>query len=153
MARPGGIEAEDAGELAAPVLLLLHAADANASSTTNAGSHTARRFVADNGLRTRVVFMWCGRYGAGVARTEAAGERRVNTHRTSAISYARPMPETRRTFSAELEKLHRDVVRLGVQALEAVHRGSDALLAFDLRAVDEVIAHDAELDALSDSIE
>ena len=63
------------------------------------------------------------------------------------------MPEVRRAFFEELERLHLDVVRLGALALEAIHRGSEALLTFDLGAVDETVAHDAELDRLSDSIE
>jgi phosphate transport system protein len=61
--------------------------------------------------------------------------------------------EVRRAFSEDLERLHRDVVRLGAMALEAIHRGSEALMAFDLGAVDETIAQDHELDQLSDSIE
>jgi phosphate transport system protein len=63
------------------------------------------------------------------------------------------LPEVRRAFSEELERLHLDVVRLGALALEAIHRGSEALLTFDLGAVDESVAHDADLDQLSDSIE
>ena len=42
------------------------------------------------------------------------------------------MPEVRRAFSEELERLHLDVVHLGVLALEAIHRGSEALLTYDL---------------------
>jgi len=61
--------------------------------------------------------------------------------------------EVRRAFSEDLERLHRDVVRLGAMALEAIHRGSEALLAFDLGAVDEAIMQDHQLDQLSDSIE
>ncbi len=64
-----------------------------------------------------------------------------------------PMPETRRAFAEELDRLHHDVVRLGALALEAIHRTSDALLGFDLGAVEDNIRADAELDHLSDSIE
>jgi len=63
------------------------------------------------------------------------------------------VPEVRRAFVEDLERLHLDVVRLGALALEAIHRGSEALTTFDLGAVDEVISHDGELDHLSDSIE
>jgi phosphate transport system protein len=63
------------------------------------------------------------------------------------------VPEIRRAFSEELERLHLDVVRLGVLALEAIHRGSEALITFDLGAVDDCIAHDGELDRLTDNIE
>ena len=63
------------------------------------------------------------------------------------------MPEVRRVFVEELERLHLDVVRLGALAIEAIHRGSEALLTYDLDAVDATIAHDRELDQLSDSIE
>jgi len=63
------------------------------------------------------------------------------------------VPEVRRAFSEEFERLHLDVVRLGALALEAVHRGSEALITFDLGAVDEAVTHDAELDRLSDNIE
>jgi phosphate transport system protein len=63
------------------------------------------------------------------------------------------VPEVRRGFTEDLERLQLDVVRLGALALEAVHRGSEALLAYDLGAVDETIAHDGDLDHLSDSIE
>ena len=63
------------------------------------------------------------------------------------------MPEVRRAFSEELERLRLDVVRLGALALEAIHRGSEALLTYDLSAVDDTVAHDGQLDHLSDSIE
>ncbi len=63
------------------------------------------------------------------------------------------MPEVRRAFSEELERLLQDVVRLGALALESIHRGSEALLTYDLGAVDQTVAHDRQLDQLSDSIE
>jgi phosphate transport system protein len=63
------------------------------------------------------------------------------------------VPEVRRAFSEELQRLHLDVVRLGALALEAIHRGSEALLSYDLAAADDTIADDGELDRLSDSIE
>ena len=63
------------------------------------------------------------------------------------------MAEVRRAFTEELDRLHRDVVRLGALALEAIQRGSAAILTFDLAQVAETVAHDAELDRLSDSIE
>jgi len=60
---------------------------------------------------------------------------------------------TRRGFFDELERLHLDVVHLGALALEAIHRGSDALVRFDLAGADETVHRDAELDQLSDAIE
>ena len=61
------------------------------------------------------------------------------------------VPEVRRAFSEELERLHLDVVRLGALALEAIHRGSEALLTFDLARSTTCVAHDGELDRLSDT--
>jgi phosphate transport system protein len=63
------------------------------------------------------------------------------------------MPETRRGFVEELERLHLDVVRLGALALEAIQRGSEALLTYDLGMVDDTVARDADIDQLSDAIE
>jgi phosphate transport system protein len=63
------------------------------------------------------------------------------------------VPVVRRAFSEELERLLQDVVRLGALALESIHRGSEALLTYDLGAVDQTVAHDRQLDQLSDSIE
>ncbi len=63
------------------------------------------------------------------------------------------MPEARRGFVEDIERLQVDVVRLGALALEAIHRGSEALLTYDLGLVDDSIAYDAELDQLSDEIE
>jgi len=63
------------------------------------------------------------------------------------------VPEVRRAFVEDLERLHLDVVRLGQLALESIHRGSEALTTYDLAAVAEVIAHDRDLDHLSDTIE
>jgi phosphate transport system protein len=63
------------------------------------------------------------------------------------------VPEARRAFVEELERLHLDVVRLGALALEAIQRGSEALLTYDLGMVDDTIARDGEIDQLSDAIE
>jgi phosphate transport system protein len=63
------------------------------------------------------------------------------------------VPEGRRAFYEELERLHLDVVRLGALAIESIHRGAEALLSFDLGAVAVTLEHDDELDRLSDSIE
>jgi phosphate transport system protein len=63
------------------------------------------------------------------------------------------VPEVRRHFFEDLERLHLDVVRLGEMALESIHRGSEALLAYDLGSAEATIRHDGELDQLSDSIE
>jgi phosphate transport system protein len=61
--------------------------------------------------------------------------------------------EVRRAFFEDLERLHLDVVHLGALALEAIQRGSEALLVFDLAGADETIRRDGELDHLSDTIE
>ncbi|HEY2812575.1 MAG TPA: phosphate signaling complex protein PhoU [Acidimicrobiales bacterium] len=63
------------------------------------------------------------------------------------------MTEVRRAFFEDLERLHLDVVHLGALALEAIQRGSEALLVFDLAGADETIRRDGELDHLSDTIE
>ncbi|MDQ4134500.1 MAG: phosphate signaling complex protein PhoU [Actinomycetota bacterium] len=63
------------------------------------------------------------------------------------------MTKTRRAFHEELDELISDVVRLGALAGEAIEAGTTALLDSDLAAVKNVIAADAVLDELTDSIE
>jgi phosphate transport system protein len=61
--------------------------------------------------------------------------------------------ETRKLFHEELDEINADVIRLGVMASEAVEASTTALLDADLAAVEEVVAHDRELDDLTHSIE
>ena len=62
-------------------------------------------------------------------------------------------PETRRSFHEELDQVNEDVLRLAALGSEAIHAGTEALLAFDLTGVERVIANDRALDDLTDSIE
>jgi phosphate transport system protein len=79
--------------------------------------------------------------------------RTFSRRRAEAAEKGGIVPEVRRAFSEELERLRLDVVHLGVLALEAIHRGSEALLTYDLGLVDATVARDTQLDQLSDSIE
>jgi phosphate transport system protein len=63
------------------------------------------------------------------------------------------MPETRKAFHEELDELIADVVRLGALAGEAIEAGTMSLLDSNLAVVKQVIAADAVLDELTDSIE
>lgn len=63
------------------------------------------------------------------------------------------MTDARKTFQNELDKLEADVVALGGMAAAAVEAGTDALLAGNLTAAEEVIAEDKALDELTHSIE
>jgi phosphate transport system protein len=61
--------------------------------------------------------------------------------------------ETRRLFHEELDEINTDVIRLGVMGSEAIEAATGALLDGDLSAVEEVVAHDRDLDDLTHSIE
>lgn len=61
--------------------------------------------------------------------------------------------EHRKAFHEELAQLNEDVLRLAALAGEAIQAGTEALLAFDLAGVEQVIAQDDHLDQLTDSIE
>lgn len=54
---------------------------------------------------------------------------------------------TRETFDRELRRLQEDVAAMGVRAGSAIHRAVEALKARDLRAAEQVIAEDEEIDA------
>jgi phosphate transport system protein len=63
------------------------------------------------------------------------------------------MPEQRRGFHQELEKIGESVVRLAAMATEFIPRGTEALLTMDLRAAQALIEEDDVLDELSIEIE
>jgi phosphate transport system protein len=61
--------------------------------------------------------------------------------------------ETRKQFHEELAEITADVIRLGVMGTEVIEAATRALLDADLTAVEEVVAHDRDLDDLTHSIE
>ncbi len=63
------------------------------------------------------------------------------------------MTETRKQFHEELDEINADVIRLGVMGSEAIEAATGSLLDGDLGAVEQVVAHDRELDDLTHSIE
>jgi phosphate transport system protein len=63
------------------------------------------------------------------------------------------MTETRRVFHEELDAICAEVIRLGALAGESIEAGTNALLAGDLKLVEQVVADDAILDELTYSIE
>ncbi|HEY6102357.1 MAG TPA: phosphate signaling complex protein PhoU [bacterium] len=60
---------------------------------------------------------------------------------------------TRESYERELTQLKDDVVRMGEQAGEAIHRSVEALRNRDLEAAERVIAEDDTIDALHMSLE
>ncbi|MHB1923160.1 MAG: phosphate signaling complex protein PhoU [Acidimicrobiales bacterium] len=63
------------------------------------------------------------------------------------------MTEIRKQFHEELDEIRSEVIRLGALAGEAVQRGTNALLDADLAEVERVVDADADMDALTYSIE
>jgi len=63
------------------------------------------------------------------------------------------MTESRSTFHQQLDDIQRDLVRLAARVIETISRGTDALLALDLAAAQELIDGDDEIDALTIDIE
>jgi phosphate transport system protein len=63
------------------------------------------------------------------------------------------MEEIRKTFHQALEEVQLDVVRLGAMVTEILPRGTQTLLAGDLRRAQELIDNDDELDALTIDVE
>ena len=61
--------------------------------------------------------------------------------------------EHRKAFHEELAQLKDDLLRLAAMAGEAIQGGTEALLEFDLAAVERVIAADQGLDDLTHSME
>jgi phosphate transport system protein len=63
------------------------------------------------------------------------------------------MQEHRKTFHQELEQIGDNIVRLAAMATEFIPRGTEILLAMDLRGAQSLIEDDDELDELSIDIE
>jgi len=63
------------------------------------------------------------------------------------------MPELRSTFHQQLDEVQRDLVRVAARVTESIMRGTDALLAMDLAAAQELIDGDDEIDMLTLDIE
>lgn len=63
------------------------------------------------------------------------------------------MTETRRSFHDELDRIARDVVRLGSMTAETIPRGTEVLLKGDLVLAQELIDEDDEIDSLAVEIE
>src|SRR5688572_222712 len=61
--------------------------------------------------------------------------------------------EIRKTFHQELDQLRDDMIRLAGIVTEALAAGTVALLASDLRAAEEIIVADDEIDELCLEIE
>lgn len=60
---------------------------------------------------------------------------------------------TRESYERELRQLRDDVVRMGEQAGEAIHRSVEALRARDVAAAERIIAEDDAIDALHMNLE
>jgi phosphate transport system protein len=60
---------------------------------------------------------------------------------------------TRESYERELQQLKDDVVRMGEQAGEAIHRSVEALRSRDVGAAEGIIAEDDAIDALHMSLE
>lgn len=63
------------------------------------------------------------------------------------------MTESRKTFHQQLDAIKKELVRLGALVLEAIPRGTDALLLNDLAAIEEIIQDDDAIDRLSTALE
>ena len=63
------------------------------------------------------------------------------------------MPEQRKTFHEELDEIRDDIVRLGALVSEVIPRGTEVLLANDMKGAQQLIESDDELDDLSLRIE
>ena len=63
------------------------------------------------------------------------------------------MPEQRKTFHQELDEIRDDIVRLAALVGEFIPRGTDVLLANDMKGALSLIEADDELDALTLHIE
>src|SRR5215211_4334251 len=61
--------------------------------------------------------------------------------------------DVRRGFHHDLDLIRDDMVRLAGMVSEALARGTDALLAGDLKVAEEIISHDDVLDTLAVDIE
>ena len=60
---------------------------------------------------------------------------------------------TRESYERELQQLKDDVVRMGEQAGEAIHRSIEALRGRDIAAAERIIAEDDAIDALHMNLE
>jgi len=60
---------------------------------------------------------------------------------------------TRESYERELRQLRDDVVRMGEQAGEAIHRSVEALRGRDIAAAERIIAEDDAIDALHMNLE
>jgi phosphate transport system protein len=63
------------------------------------------------------------------------------------------MNEARLTFHQQLDEIQRDLVRVAARVIEAIHKGTHALLDVDLAAAQALIDDDDEIDALTLEIE
>ena len=63
------------------------------------------------------------------------------------------MTDTRSSFHHQLDEIQRDLIRLAARVIDAVNRGTDALLDGDLAAAQELIDGDDEIDAFTLDIE
>lgn len=61
--------------------------------------------------------------------------------------------EVRTAFSDQLDEVMRDITRLAAHVTESIPRGTEALLANDLQAAQQIIDHDDVIDDLSIQIE
>ena len=63
------------------------------------------------------------------------------------------MTDIRVTFHQQLDEVQRDLIRVAARVTESISKGTEALLALDLTAAQELIDGDDEIDALTIDIE
>jgi phosphate transport system protein len=63
------------------------------------------------------------------------------------------MPDIRVSFHQQLDEVQRDLIRVAARVTESISKGTEALLALDLTAAQELIDGDDEIDALTLDIE
>jgi phosphate transport system protein len=63
------------------------------------------------------------------------------------------MPDSRTTFHQQLDDVQRDLIRVAARVTESIMWGTEALLALDLAAAQDLIDGDDEIDALTLDIE
>ncbi len=63
------------------------------------------------------------------------------------------MTESRKTFHQQLATIKEEIVTLGALVLEAIPRGTDALLLGDLHSIEQIIHDDDQIDTLATALE
>jgi phosphate transport system protein len=63
------------------------------------------------------------------------------------------VPESRSTFHQQMDEVQRDLIRMAARVTESIARGTEVLLAIDLRGAQDLIDGDDEIDAMTLDIE